>query len=277
MKQDGPELAKRPANYTPLTPISFLKRAAGMWPDKTAVIDGERRFTYAQFHERCRRLAQALENRGVSRGDTVAILAANSPALLEAHYAVPMLGAVLNPINIRLDPKAIAFCLEHGEATLFLTDRAFAETIETGPAILVFHRGWWCSFCAEQLQTFSALEYDLWRHLDARVLPIAGDPVPTLVEMRDRYDLRLQLLSDPDFSATEAYSGVATHSEHGRYTMAATFVVDTEGVVRFEHLSANTADRVYANYLRYFIRDDYGAAFEDPDFGDREPRLVAGR
>ncbi len=143
MAQDGPELKKRPANYVPLTPVSFLKRAATVWPRRTAVIDGERRFTYGEFHARCRRLAHALHERGIRRGDTIAILATNSPALLEAHYAAPMLGAILNPINIRLDPAAIAFCLQHGEAKLFLADRGFGETIsaalgETGnpPAVI---------------------------------------------------------------------------------------------------------------------------------------------
>ncbi|MEM8744367.1 MAG: long-chain-fatty-acid--CoA ligase [Pseudomonadota bacterium] len=129
MTYDGPELVKRPANYVPLTPVSFLTRAAQFWTDKIAVIDNDRSFTYGEFLARCCRLAQALSDRGIKRGDTVAILAANSPALLEAHYAVPMLGAVLNPINIRLDAKAIAFCLQHGEAKLFLADRGFRDTI----------------------------------------------------------------------------------------------------------------------------------------------------
>lgn len=130
MVKDGPELAKRAANFRPLTPIDFLYRAASMWPEKTAIVDGKREISYTQFLERCRRLASALEQRGVKRGDTVAILAANCPALLEAHFAVPMLGAVLNPINIRLDSRAIAFCLQHGEAKVFLADRSFAETIK---------------------------------------------------------------------------------------------------------------------------------------------------
>ncbi len=129
MTYGGPELVKRPANHVPLTPVSFLARAARFWADRTAVIDNDRTFTYGEFAARCRRLAHALAERGIGRGDTVAILAANSPALLEAHYAVPMLGAVLNPINIRLDKGAIAFCLQHGEAKLFLADRAFRDTI----------------------------------------------------------------------------------------------------------------------------------------------------
>ncbi|MBI1383947.1 MAG: long-chain-fatty-acid--CoA ligase [Rhizobiales bacterium] len=129
MIDERPELARRPANYVPLSPISFLERAAAIFPDRLAVIDSGRRFTYRAFRERCVRLASALAGMGVGAGDTVAILAQNSPALLEAHYAVPMLGAVLNPINIRLDAPSIAFCLEHGEAKVLLADRDFAGTI----------------------------------------------------------------------------------------------------------------------------------------------------
>ncbi|MEM6496901.1 MAG: AMP-binding protein, partial [Pseudomonadota bacterium] len=129
MDWDTPELAKNKANFVALSPISFLERAATFFADRTAVIDRERRFTYAEFYARCRRLAHALSKAGIGRGDTVAIQAANVTAMLEAHYAVPMLGAVLNPINIRLDPATIRFCLEHGEAKLFLADREFHATI----------------------------------------------------------------------------------------------------------------------------------------------------
>jgi fatty-acyl-CoA synthase len=129
MAEDRPELRKRPANYVPLTPVSFLARAACFFADRTAVIHGSRSFTYAEFYARARRLASALTKAGIKRGDTVSILAPNVPAMLEAHYAVPMIGAVLNPINIRLDAGAIAFCLEHGEAKLFLADREFHATI----------------------------------------------------------------------------------------------------------------------------------------------------
>lgn len=130
MQQDRPELAKGAANFVPLTPLSFLARAARVFGRRTAVVDGDRSFTYEEFYDRCRRFASALSRRGIGPGDTVAILAANGRALLEAHYAVPMLGAILNPINVRLDAASIAFCLGHGEAKLFLGDREF------GPAIL---------------------------------------------------------------------------------------------------------------------------------------------
>jgi fatty-acyl-CoA synthase len=129
MDWQRPELAKRDANFVPLTPIAFLRRAATFFADRSAVIDRDRCFTYREFYARTRRLADALSKAGVGRGDTVAVLAANVPALLEAHYAVPMLGAVLNPINIRLDAAAIAFCLDHGEAKVLLADREFHQTI----------------------------------------------------------------------------------------------------------------------------------------------------
>ncbi len=129
MAEERPELAKCSANYVPLTPVSFLARAAHFFGDRTAVIYNDCRFTYAELYARTRRLASALTKAGIKRGDTVAILAPNVPAMLEAHYAVPMIGAVLNPINTRLDAATIAFCLEHGEAKLFLADREFHSTI----------------------------------------------------------------------------------------------------------------------------------------------------
>jgi fatty-acyl-CoA synthase len=109
--------------------VSFLKRAQAFFGDRTAVIHGARRFSYAEFARRARRLAHALARRGVERGDTVAILASNIPAMLEAHYAVPMLGAVLLPINTRLDAPLIAFQLAHGEAKVLLADREFHATV----------------------------------------------------------------------------------------------------------------------------------------------------
>ena len=126
---DRPELRKRTANFVPLSPVSFLARAAEFFGERVAIVHGEQRFTYRQFYARARQLAHALTKAGIKRGDTVAILAANTPAMLEAHYAAPMIGAVLNPINIRLDAPLIAFCLEHGEAKLLLADREFHATI----------------------------------------------------------------------------------------------------------------------------------------------------
>jgi fatty-acyl-CoA synthase len=126
-------LERGPANHVPLTPLSFLARAAHVYSDKTAVIHGDRRFGYAEFYGRCRRLASALRQRGVGPGDTVAVMAPNVPAMLEAHYGVPMAGAVLNALNYRLDPRSIAFILEHGAAKLLITDKEFSDTV--GPAL----------------------------------------------------------------------------------------------------------------------------------------------
>ncbi len=126
-------LERNPANSVALTPVSFLRRAAAVYPDKTAVIHGTLRYTYRQFHERVCRLASALAGRGIGKGDTVAIMAPNVPAMLEAHYAVPMLGAVLNALNYRLDAKNISFILGHGEAKVLITDKEFSPVI--GPAL----------------------------------------------------------------------------------------------------------------------------------------------
>ncbi len=119
-----------------LTPLSFLARSAAVYPAKPAVIHGDRAFTYAEFYARCRRFASALRGRGIGRGDTVALMAPNVPAMLEAHYGVPMAGAVLNALNYRLDPPAVAFCLEHGEAKLLVTDREYSGVIEEALTLL---------------------------------------------------------------------------------------------------------------------------------------------
>src|SRR5262249_19299748 len=126
------------ANFAPLTPVSFLRRSADVFPHKPAVVHGDRAYTYREFHERCRRLASLLVARGVGRGDTVTVMAPNVPALLEAHNAVPGIGAVLNAMNYRLDAGTIAFCLEHGEAKVLITDREFAHVIK--PALAKVHR-----------------------------------------------------------------------------------------------------------------------------------------
>ena len=119
-------LQKNPANYQPLTPLQFLQRAALVFPNHTAIIHGNQRFTYAQFYERCRRLASALAARGIGPGDTVSVVLANTPPMLEVHYGVPMLGAVLHTINTRLDAPIVAFQLDHANSKLLITDREFA-------------------------------------------------------------------------------------------------------------------------------------------------------
>jgi fatty-acyl-CoA synthase len=129
-------LEKNPANYVPLTPIGFLTRGAAVYPDRLAVAHGERRYSWRQTLERCRRLASALAAYGVGRGDTVALMAPNIPEAFEAHFGVPMAGAVLNALNIRLDAETIAFILRHGEAKVLITDSEFSPVIKEALARL---------------------------------------------------------------------------------------------------------------------------------------------
>jgi fatty-acyl-CoA synthase len=129
-------LERNPANFAPLTPISFIERSADVFPGRTAWIHGDTRATYAAFRARARRLAAALAGRGVGPGDTVAVMLPNIPPMLEAHFGVPMAGAVLNSINIRLEPATVAYVLEHGAAKVLLTDTEFAPTIEAALARL---------------------------------------------------------------------------------------------------------------------------------------------
>ena len=122
-------LEKNPANFHPLTPLSFLERSARVFPDKVAVIHGTASINYRDFYARCRRLASALARRGIGIGDTVAVMSPNTPAMLELHYGAPMCGAVLNALNYRLDPATIAFILKHGEARILFTDMEFSSVI----------------------------------------------------------------------------------------------------------------------------------------------------
>lgn len=140
---------------------------------------------------------------------------------------------------------------------------SLAETTDHGPAVLVFNRGYWCSYCAEQLQTFSALEYDLWRHLNVSVVPIVGDPIPDLVKMRDRFDLSLQLCADEDLSVSRQYGGIEQTTSHGEIPMPATYVVDETGTIRYEQIAENPADRTYANYVRALIRDGFEPPYQE--------------
>lgn len=123
-------LDKNGANYVPLSPVSFLERSALVYPDRIAIVHGEWQITWKECYDRCRRLASALKRRGVGAGDTVALMAPNVPAMYEAHFAVPMIGAVLNTLNLRLDAEAIGFMLQHGEAKVLITDREYSATIE---------------------------------------------------------------------------------------------------------------------------------------------------
>jgi fatty-acyl-CoA synthase len=124
------ELDQQSANFVPLSPLSFIERTAKVYPNRTAVIHGKRRYSWAETYARSRQLADALVKRGIGKGDTVAIMGANTPETYEAHYGVPMTGAVLNALNIRLDAATIAFILDHGEAKALLTDREFSPTVK---------------------------------------------------------------------------------------------------------------------------------------------------
>ena len=128
-------LDRTPANYQPLTPLTFLERAASVFPDHIAILHGDLRRSYAAFYARSRRLASALAQRGIGRGDTVSALLANTPAMLECHYGVPMCGAVLHSINTRLDAAIIAFQLDHAMAKLVIVDREFAPLMQDALAL----------------------------------------------------------------------------------------------------------------------------------------------
>ena len=123
-------LDKTPANYQPLTPLVFLERAASVHPDHAAVIHGKARLSYAEFYARSRKLASALASRGIGVGDTVSVMLANTPAMLEAHYGVPMTGAVLHSINTRLDAPAVAFMLDHAKTKVLIGDTEFGGVLK---------------------------------------------------------------------------------------------------------------------------------------------------
>ena len=135
-------LDKNPANYVPLTPLTFIERSAYIYPERVATIHGARRYTWRQEYQRSRRLASALAAQGVGAGDTVAAMLNNTPEMFECHFGVPMCGAVLNTLNTRLDAETIAFMLNHGEAKVLIADREYSPMVkkalaELGREILV--------------------------------------------------------------------------------------------------------------------------------------------
>ncbi|MFA3918234.1 acyl-CoA synthetase [Ruegeria hyattellae] len=157
------QLDKCGANFTPLSPLSYLQRSASVYPDYPAVIYGARRYSWAETYARCRRLASALTRRGIGKGDTVSVIAANIPEMYEAHFGVPMAGAVLNTINTRLDAAVIAFILGHAEAKVLLVDPEFSQVIAEAlkqvdlPDLLVVDME---DSSFEGGQTVGALSYD---------------------------------------------------------------------------------------------------------------------
>ncbi|MDH3633091.1 MAG: acyl-CoA synthetase [Gammaproteobacteria bacterium] len=128
--QYSTDLDKNAANYSPLSPLTFIERAASVYPDRNALIYGAKQQTWEQTYARCRRFASALQKHGLQQDETVALMLPNVPAMYEAHFAIPMAGGVINGLNIRLDADAIAFQLKHGDAKVLLTDREFSDTIE---------------------------------------------------------------------------------------------------------------------------------------------------
>ena len=161
--------------------------------------------------------------------------------------------------------------LEGSQAPEFELERtngdtvSLAETLETGPTVVVINRGWWCSFCAEQLATISRVFEDLKFNDGVDVLPVVTSEFGDVAAMRDRFGYNFPLLADPDGEVAEQYSGIEETSR-GPTGQAALYVVDEDGEVRYEHVAEDISDRTYGNYLRYFIRDDFGGAFEDPGF-----------
>ncbi len=129
-------LDRNEANYQPLTPLTFLQRSAKVYPAHTAIIHGRQRRTYAQFYDRSRQLASALASRGIGKGDTVSVMLANTPPMLECHYGVPMTGAVLNTLNTRLDAAILAFTLEHAETKVLIVDREFSSLMHEALAMV---------------------------------------------------------------------------------------------------------------------------------------------
>jgi len=129
------DLPRTPANFTPMTPLLFLERTAQVYPDRLAVVHGDLRRTWAEVDARCRRLASALAARGIGRGDTVAVMLPNTPPMVEAHFGIPMAGAVLNALNTRLDPESVAFMLDHGEARAVIVDPEFAPVMKQALAL----------------------------------------------------------------------------------------------------------------------------------------------
>src|SRR5210317_719768 len=124
------DLDKTEANYTPLSPLTFLERAASVYPDIPAVVHGDVRNSWAQTYRRCRQLASALQGRGLQPGDTVSTMLPNVPAMYEAHFGIPMAGMVLHALNYRLDADVLAFMLQHGEAKAILVDPEYAGLIK---------------------------------------------------------------------------------------------------------------------------------------------------
>lgn len=143
---------------------------------------------------------------------------------------------------------------------------SLSETLADGPTVISINRGHWCSFCAEQIATFSRVYEDLQFNHDVDVLPVVTSEYADVAAMKERFDYRFPLLADPEGEVAEQYSGTEQTDAGGVTGISAIYVVDEDGEVVFEHVAESLTDRVYSNYVRYFVADEYGAALEDPGF-----------
>ena len=130
MNNYNKDLDKNKANYIPLSPLTFIERIKDVYPNYEALIYGKRKYTWLDVYKRVIKFASALEKIGIGQGDTVSIMAANTPELFEAHYSIPMTGAVINTINTRLDTKTVAYILKHSDAKVFIVDRQFNKIVK---------------------------------------------------------------------------------------------------------------------------------------------------
>src|SRR5690554_2721505 len=174
-------LDKNPANYSSLTPLSFLQRSAFVFPDKLAVVDDDVSLTYSQLYERCRRMASALDTMGIKAGDTISVLCFNTHELLESHYSIAMTGAVLNALNTRLDVDTLRFILQHGEARVLMYDTEFealvrqaTASMQTPPFLVAIAR------TAGASQGLASLAYE--------DMMAAGDPAYAWRKVDDEWD-----------------------------------------------------------------------------------------
>ena len=166
------DLDKNAANFQPLTPLSFLQRSAAVYPDQLAIIHGNARVTYAQFYGRCRQLGSALAKAGIGKGDTVSVLLANTPAMLECHYGVPMAGGVLNTLNTRLDAATIAFSLSHAEARILIVDKEFSKLAKDALALMTSAH----PVVIDYVDPEFAVDGDRVGSIDYEAFVSAGDP-----------------------------------------------------------------------------------------------------
>ncbi|MCX7347315.1 MAG: acyl-CoA synthetase [Alphaproteobacteria bacterium] len=178
------DLDKNAANFQPLTPLSFLQRSAAVYPDQLAIIHGSARVTYAQFYGRCRQLGSALVKAGIGKGDTVSVLLANTPAMLECHYGVPMAGGVLNTLNTRLDAATIAFSLSHAEARILIVDKEFSTLAKDALALMTTPH----PVVIDYVDPEYAVDGDRVGGIDYEAFVSAGDPGFAWVWPADEWD-----------------------------------------------------------------------------------------